>query len=97
VESAREAMWDIGRWRAQAACRDVDPDLFFPVGVTGPAEIQIAQAKAVCGACQVREECLEFAVDTNQEYGVWGGTSEEERRAIRRARRAARLMQVQAS
>jgi WhiB family redox-sensing transcriptional regulator len=75
-------------WREGAACADVDPDLFFPVGVTGPAVPQIAAAKAVCGTCAVQTQCLEFAITTNQEYGVWGGTSEEERRALRRAWRA---------
>jgi WhiB family redox-sensing transcriptional regulator len=76
------------RWRTQAVCGDIDPDLFFPVGVTGPAVEQIATAKAVCAGCTVRAECLEFAISTNQEYGVWGGTSEEERRVLRRAWRA---------
>lgn len=76
------------RWRVRAACTAVDPDLFFPVGVTGPAVGQIAAAKAVCAGCEVRAECLEFAISTNQEYGVWGGTSEEERRVLRRAWRA---------
>ena len=75
-------------WRARAACNTVDPDLFFPVGVTGPAVAQIAAAKAVCAGCDVRPECLEFAITTNQEYGIWGGTSEEERRALRRRWRA---------
>jgi WhiB family redox-sensing transcriptional regulator len=75
-------------WRRRAACRDVAPDLFFPVGVTGPAVAHIAAAKAVCEACPVRLECLEFALSTNQEYGVWGGASEEERRVLRRAWRA---------
>jgi WhiB family redox-sensing transcriptional regulator len=74
------------RWRAQAACRDVDPDLFFPLGSTGAALAHIAAAKAVCLACPVREDCLEFALATNQDSGIWGGTSEEERRQIRRAR-----------
>jgi WhiB family redox-sensing transcriptional regulator len=77
-------------WRAQAACHDLDPDLFFPVGVTGPAVGHIAAAKAVCRGCPVRVECLEFAISTNQEYGVWGGASEEERRVLRRAWRARR-------
>lgn len=86
--------WDSGQWRGGAACREVEPSLFFPVGVTGPAEVQIVAAKAVCGRCEVREVCLEFAVQTNQEYGVWGGMDEEERRAIRRARRAARLQEA---
>lgn len=94
MESVREPAWDVDHWRQSASCREVEPDLFFPVGVTGPAELQIATAKAVCGGCTVREECLEFAVQTNQEYGVWGGTSEEERRTLRRARRAARLRQA---
>jgi WhiB family redox-sensing transcriptional regulator len=81
-------------WRVHSACRDTDPALFFPVGTTGPALEQIASAKAVCDACDVKEPCLEFAVGTNQDSGVWGGTSEEERRQIRRslaakARRAA--------
>lgn len=83
--------WDSGQWRDGAACREADPGLFFPVGVTGLAGVQIADAKAVCQRCGVREECLEFALQTNQEYGVWGGLSEEERRGIRRGRRAARL------
>ncbi|MGH9293661.1 MAG: WhiB family transcriptional regulator [Acidimicrobiales bacterium] len=68
----------------RAACRDTDPDLFFPVGCTGPAVDQIEAARAVCYACEAREACLEFALETNQESGVWGGTSEEERRRLRR-------------
>ena len=77
-------------WRVRAACSTVDPDLFFPVGVTGPAVGQIAAAKAVCAGCVVRDECLDFAITTNQEYGIWGGTSEEERRVLRRQWRARR-------
>ncbi len=72
-------------WRDTAACRDTDPDLFFPVGTTGPAIDQIAAAKAVCEVCPSREECLQFALATNQDSGVWGGTSEDERRKLRRA------------
>jgi len=74
-------------WRAVAACREGDPDLFFPVGSTGPALRQIEAAKAVCRACPALEPCLEFALRTGQDAGVWGATSEDERRAIRRARR----------
>ena len=77
-------------WRVDAACRDTDPDLFFPVGTTGPAIEQIASAKAVCGECDAQAECLEFALATNQDSGVWGGTSEEERRKIRRQWMAAK-------
>lgn len=74
-------------WRQRAACRHEDPDLFFPIGTSGPALLQTERAKAVCGRCPVREPCLEWAVNTDQTLGVWGGTSEEERRAsARRAR-----------
>ena len=72
------------RWRHEASCRDVDPDLFFPVGTTGMAIEQIDSAKAVCAQCPVSGPCLEFALSTNQDSGVWGGTSEEERRTLRR-------------
>jgi WhiB family redox-sensing transcriptional regulator len=75
-------------WRDHALCRDTDPELFFPVGTTGSALSQIAQAKRVCGECAARDECLDFALTTNQDSGIWGGLSEEERRAIRRQRAA---------
>ena len=65
-------------------CRDTDPDLFFPVGTTGPAIEQIENAKAVCRQCEAQAPCLEFALATNQDSGVWGGTSEEERRQLRK-------------
>ncbi|MFD3619522.1 WhiB family transcriptional regulator [Streptomyces sp. NPDC058676] len=71
-------------WRDHAACRQEDPDLFFPIGSTGPALVQQEQAKAVCRRCPVREPCLQWALDTGQTLGVWGGTSENERRALRR-------------
>jgi WhiB family transcriptional regulator, redox-sensing transcriptional regulator len=70
--------------RALAICRDTDPDLFFPVGTTGHALVQIDRAREVCDQCPVKTECLEFALETNQDSGIWGGTSEEERRTIRR-------------
>ncbi|MFE1292561.1 WhiB family transcriptional regulator [Streptomyces sp. NPDC058751] len=73
-------------WREGASCRTVDPDLFFPIGSTGPAVLQIQEAKAVCAGCPVREECLRWALDTDQTVGVWGGTSEAERRALARRR-----------
>jgi len=71
-------------WRREAECRDTDPDLFFPVGTTGPAIEQIENAKAVCRSCVSPSACLEFALVTNQDSGIWGGTSEEERRKLRR-------------
>jgi WhiB family redox-sensing transcriptional regulator len=74
-------------WRHRARCRDADPELFFPVGTTGPAEAQVQAAKAICALCPVRDECLQWALDTAQDAGVWGGLSEEERRALRRIQR----------
>jgi len=79
-------------WRNEALCRDTDPELFFPVGNTGDAIGQIELARTVCNDCQVRTQCLEFALATNQDCGVWGGTSEDERRRIRRERAAMRRM-----
>ncbi len=81
----RSIEWDSEDWRRQAACRDTDPDLFFPVGTTGLAVDQIEAAKGVCRECAAASLCLEFALATNQEAGVWGGTSEEERRKLRKA------------
>lgn len=71
-------------WRKHALCRDTDPDLFFPVGTTGQALVQIDRAKDVCDECPVKADCLDFALETNQDSGIWGGTSEEERRKLRR-------------
>jgi WhiB family transcriptional regulator, redox-sensing transcriptional regulator len=73
-------------WRELSVCRQEDPELFFPLVPAGPGLAQIERAKAVCARCQVRAECLQFAMETVQDHGVWGGTSEEERRALRRAR-----------
>lgn len=75
-------------WRNDALCRDTDPDLFFPVGTTGQALVQIERAKSVCGECPVRVDCLDYALETNQDAGIWGGTSEDERRLMRRQRNA---------
>ena len=77
-------------WRRLAACNEFDPNLFFPAGDTGPAASQIAEAKRICDTCAVKAECLVFAVETNQVNGVWGGTSEQERRLIRRRWMSAR-------
>lgn len=79
-------------WRQQAACLDEDPELFFPVGTTGPALDQVEEAKAVCRTCDVTEQCLEWALGTNQDAGVWGGMGEDERRTLRRARQRGRRM-----
>lgn len=83
--SGRIELWGVEEWRPTAACRDLDTNLFFPVGVTGPAVDQIEAAKSICQGCSVQADCLEFALATNQEAGVWGGTTEDERRVLRRA------------
>lgn len=75
-------------WRDRAACLTEDPELFFPVGPDRRNERQIELAKQVCARCLVQEQCLEFALRTNQE-GIWGGLTEEERKAMKR--RTARL------
>lgn len=74
-------------WRDRAACRAVDPELFFPVGTDGPALAQIARAKAVCAGCPVIGQCLSFALAAISE-GVAGGLSAGERRALRVRHRA---------
>lgn len=86
MERIPETRVEISRenWQAFAACRDTDPELFFPVGTTGPAIEQTENAKAICNQCEAKQACLEFALTTNQETGIWGGTSEEERHRIRR-------------
>ncbi len=76
-------------WRHYAACRDEDPELFFPIGNTGPALLQIDEAKRVCQRCNVMESCLQWALESGQDAGVWGGMSEDERRAVKR--RSARI------
>ncbi|AQW55110.1 WhiB family transcriptional regulator [Streptomyces antimycoticus] len=72
-------------WWQKAECTHEDPELFFPVGVAGPAaQQQEARAKEVCHRCPVIQECLEYALETGMTHGVWGGVGEEERRALRR-------------
>jgi WhiB family transcriptional regulator, redox-sensing transcriptional regulator len=73
-------------WRDRAACLEEDPERFFPIGTAGPALERIAEAKAVCRSCKVVAQCLAYALETHQDYGVWGGLSEDERRALRRSR-----------
>jgi WhiB family redox-sensing transcriptional regulator len=76
-------------WRAAGACLRADPDLFFPISPAGPGEKQIARAKGICAGCQDRQQCLEFALAHDQVYGIWGGTTPEDRQRERRRRRRA--------
>ena len=76
-----------GQWRSVAACRSADPDLYvilFPISDSGPALQQTMAAKAICATCRVRRECLAFALRTGQVHGIWGGTTERDRAAVRR-------------
>jgi WhiB family redox-sensing transcriptional regulator len=68
-------------WQARANCAGVDPELFFPQRGASTRE-----AKAVCGGCVVREDCLEYALANGEKFGIWGGLSERERRRVRRRR-----------
>jgi WhiB family redox-sensing transcriptional regulator len=71
-------------WRDLASWRESEPNLFFPVGTTGPAVEQIDAAIAICSTCMVQEDCLQYALETNQESGVWGGYAEDDRRRLRK-------------
>lgn len=69
-------------WRQRAACRGVDPDIFYPA-----SDEEAEAAKAICAQCPVREACLEYALANRERDGVWGGATERERRRIVRQRR----------
>lgn len=77
-------------WMRQANCLDQDPELFFPIGKTGSSVHQIQDAKAVCSECPVRIECLNKAVSIDAE-GIWGGTTEDDRRAMKRSQRRQKM------
>jgi WhiB family transcriptional regulator, redox-sensing transcriptional regulator len=72
-------------WQENANCLGVDPDLFFPERGASTRE-----AKSVCRSCEVRLECLEYALSHGEKFGIWGGLSERERRRVRRERALAR-------
>jgi WhiB family redox-sensing transcriptional regulator len=90
------AMNEPDDWRSLGACASADPDLFFPVSSAGAGQRQEEEAKAFCGLCQVRPQCLAFALATSQAHGVWGGTTGDERRRWRQARHHAEAVQQQA-
>jgi len=72
-----------------AACLEEDPELFFPIGETGPSVLQTEEAKAVCARCRMPMKCLERALILHASDGVWGGMDPRERRAyVRRMNRA---------
>jgi WhiB family redox-sensing transcriptional regulator len=75
-------------WRDDAACRDADPDLFFPDGGIGSTRDQVKTAKLICRGCPVSTTCLSWALSSSQEHGIWGGLTEDERRRLHRRSRA---------
>lgn len=88
VLPAAAALEDVD-WRDLALCAEVDPELWFPgKGASNRA------AKLVCGACEVRAECLAVALEANEQYGVWGGLSPNERRRLRRRHRQTAPVEV---
>jgi WhiB family transcriptional regulator, redox-sensing transcriptional regulator len=71
-------------WRDRAACRDTDPELFFPDGDNRSARTKVKAAKLVCRGCPVNTACLSWALTSDQQAGIWGGLTEEERRRLHR-------------
>ena len=77
-------------WRDDAACRDADPELFFPDGDIRSARAQVKTARLICRGCAVSATCLNWALATGQEAGIWGGLTEDERRRLHRRGRGSR-------
>ncbi|MDX1469395.1 MAG: WhiB family transcriptional regulator [Acidimicrobiia bacterium] len=74
---------DLARdWKDEAACAGYPNSLFFPSKEASARQVE--KAKAICSVCPVSEECIEYAMETNQRSGIWGGTTEDERRSLRR-------------
>ena len=71
-------------WRSDAACRDADPELFFPDGSPSSTRAQVKRAKLICRGCPISAACLNWALSSGQEAGIWGGLTEEERRRLSR-------------
>jgi WhiB family redox-sensing transcriptional regulator len=71
---ASDEWWDL------AACRNAEPELFFPISATQASQATVERAKRVCGSCPVRSQCLRYALRHRQEQGIWGGLTEDERR-----------------
>jgi WhiB family transcriptional regulator, redox-sensing transcriptional regulator len=70
-------------WQDRGLCRQLDPEMFFPEKGGSTRE-----AKRACASCEVRAECLRYALDNDERFGVWGGLSDRERRRIKRSRGA---------
>lgn len=75
---------------ARAACRDSDPELFFPISDAGPALDQTARARTICARCPIQSACLEWALTEGIAFGIYGGLDEHERAALHRSQADAR-------
>ena len=75
-------LFTVLRWRSEAACGQLPKDLFFPPGNSDVTRADEERAKEVCAVCPVRSQCLEFALENDERFGVWGGTTPNERRAL---------------
>jgi WhiB family redox-sensing transcriptional regulator len=82
-------MAGLGRWWDLAACQSADPQLFFPVITAGAGQARVRRAKAICDRCAIRDQCLDYAIASGQPHGIWGGTTEAERRVIAARRKLA--------
>ena len=76
--------WVDEEWKLRAACRGKDPGLWFPSEIgrrhyDRTVRVLTARARAICTGCPVRGECLEYALVTDQPWGIWGGMTEDER------------------
>jgi WhiB family redox-sensing transcriptional regulator len=77
VSGLAEAL--VGAWAARASCTDTGPGIFFP-----PHGDPATEARQICARCPVRDDCLAYALDADERYGIWGGLDPDERRSLRR-------------
>ena len=87
IEQPATPLSEDEHWQNQAARKSEDPELFFPVGNSGAAREQAQHAKDVCGRCEVQLACAAFALEKDQQFGIWGGMTEDERALLKRARK----------
>ena len=94
IQTTIQEPWSKMTWRNRATCLGEDPELFFPIGNTGPAFDQIEEAKAICRRCEVVGTCLRWALEAGADTGVWGGLSDDERRSLKRRKSRAHVLSL---
>jgi WhiB family redox-sensing transcriptional regulator len=82
----RPLAWQRDDWQSQGACQHADPDIFFPISAAGASARQVRAAKVICAGCPVQPACTDFALEHRELQGIWGGTTDDERKKLRRAR-----------